>query len=366
MKLNPTIQTGLIIEVKPEDFVLGASSIPFERRNTTKDWRQFRSRPERQRYARFDAMNCVSQTSTNLWEAQANFLLVNNLWPKESLEFFNKNGYIVDGKFEISERFQAKVSNTTTSGNSYQRVLDTMRHDSANGKGVVPEALWPSTLNPDIDKIDWAAYYKTPSQEVFDLAKQSLEHFKFPYEAIHYGTQTDTLNIIKKALEHAPLGLAVATCQPWDGSVSVCSLPPNHAVTNDAFTTSYIIWDSYDPHEKYLEPGYLIHYVVKAVLSPLKKKEQSTNELNDGLFHHDIVFTQTGLEVGRLRRALSSLGFGNNVEKNLYDSELAGAVFKFQLKYLADTWLEMILNLKGRRVGPRTRAVLNRLQLFWK
>src|SRR3990167_6246942 len=113
MKLDSTINTGLIIEQKSEDFVLGASSILFEARNKTKDWRVFRSRPERQRYSRFDAMNCVSQTSTNLWEAQANWMLENKLWPEDALNFWNKNSYIVDGKFEISERAVAKLSNTT-------------------------------------------------------------------------------------------------------------------------------------------------------------------------------------------------------------------------------------------------------------
>lgn len=357
MKLNPLVNTGLIIENKPEDFELGASSIPYESRNSTKDWRKFRSRPERQNFSRVDPMNCISHTSTNLWEAQANWMLLNNLWPEESLKFFQDNGYIVDGKFEISERFQAKVSNTGTGGNSYQRVLDTMRHDSASGKGVIPESLWPSTLSTE--NFNWAEYYKPIPQNLLDLAKQSLEHFKFPYEAIHYGTQENIKEIVKKALEHAPLGFAIATCSPWDASVSVCSSNPNHAVTNDCFTTSYLIWDSYEPYEKYLEPGYLIHYVVKAVLSPLKKKVP-----DDGLFHEDIVFGDKGEEVLRLRKALNSFGWMNDTEWDIYDSNLAKVVKNFQLANLRREpsiakFLEMIMNLDGKRFGPLSREALN-------
>ena len=351
--------TGLIIEQKPEDFVLGSSSIPFEQRNVTKDWRKFRSRPERQNFTRVDPMNCVSHTSTNLWEAQANWMLENNLWPQESLDFFNKHGYIVNGKFEISERFQAKVSNTTTGGNSYQRVLDTMNTspESSRGFGVVPEALWPSTLSTE--NFNWAEYYKAIPQELLNLAKESKEHFKFPYEAIHSGTQDNIKEIVKKALEHAPLGFAIATCQPYDASVQVCSNAANHAVTNDCFTTSYLIWDSYDPYEKYLEPGYLIHYVVKAVLYPLKKKIPS-----DGLFHEDIVFGDKGDEVLRLRKALNSIGWKNDIDWDIYDSGLCTVVKNFQLANLkrqpsVAIFLGTIFNLAGKRFGPQSREALN-------
>lgn len=352
-KLNLQINTGLIIEQKESDFILGANSpIGHEKRNLTRDWRLFRSRAERQTYKNTDAMNCVSQYATNNWEAQANWMFENNLWPEDALSFWNNNGYLIDGKFEISERFTAKLSGTTRVGNTFQNVLDSIRKD-----GVVPEIKWPAQGHPNIDTFNWEKYYESIPDELISLGKESLKYFSMAYERIDAGTQLQKKEVIRYALEHAPVGFAIATCNPWGARVPVCYQNANHAVTCDAFETSYIVWDSYEPFEKFLEPGYEIHYAVKAVLYPVKRNEPVKPPQ---VLDKDIVFGQVGLEVVKLRDALNKLGWTNNITSMEYNRELAGVVFRFQLANLR-TYLEMILSLKGRRVGPRTREELNRL-----
>ena len=350
--------TGLLIEDRDTDFVLGSTSpIVHEARNVTRDWRPFRSRPERQRFAKVDAMNCVSQYATNQWEEQANWMLANNLWDETALKFWNKHGYIVNGKFEISERFLAKMSNTTLAGNYFQDVLSSIKND-----GVVPEWMWPATLDPNADLFEWNTYYLIPSEELKLLGKESLKYFSLLYERIDAGTAQNKIEIIKKALEHAPLGLAVATCSPWESAlVPVCYANPNHAVCNDCMGkfNSFFIFDSYEPFAKELASGYQVFSIYKAVLYPIKRNEPVVVE-DERLLNRDIVFEETGVEVLRLRNALNQMGWKNNTNWDVYDNELRSAVFKFQLANLNHVFLEMLLSLKGRRVGPRTREVINK------
>lgn len=357
-KLNEQLNTGLLIEDRPTDFVLGSTSpIVHESRNLTRDWRLFRSRPERQRFARMDAMNCVSQYSTNQWEEQANWMLANNLWPEDALKFWNKHKYIVEGKFEISERFSAKMSNTTQAGNYFQNVLSSIKND-----GVVPEWMWPASLDPNADLFEWDTYYLNPSEELKLLGKESLKYFSMLYERIDMGTQKNKLEIIKKALEHAPLGLAVATCPPWESAlVPVCYANPNHAVCNDCIGKfySFFIYDSYEPFAKELAAGYQIYSIYKAVLYTVKRNEPVVKEAPE-LLNQDLSFSEMGPEVLKLRSALSKMGWKNNFLWDVYDSELASVVFKFQLANISHVFLEMLLSLKGRRVGPRTREVINK------
>ena len=349
-ELTPKLNTGLIIEKNPSDFLGG--SIPFEYRNLTKDWRPFRSRPERQRYAKVDALNCVSQASTNLWEAQANWMLENKLWPEDALNFWNKNSYIVDGKFEISERAVAKLSNTTLQGNTYQRVIDSIIND-----GVIPEIKWPATLNTDIDLFSWDKYYEEISAELKLLGKESTKYFTMPYESLAFSNY-NAEKVIKKELAHAPIGMAVATCQPWALKVYVCDSEPNHAVVNDYFDKSYYIWDSYPPYEKFLMPGYRIYYALKAVLYPVQRI--IAKPINSDLLLEDISYGEWGEKVLKLKKALNKVGWITQ-SGDIYDSNLANLIFNFQLANLSRTWKEMIATLKGRKCGPQTRQVLNEL-----
>lgn len=349
-KLKPGVNTGLLIEKRETDYELGGNSpIVHEARNLTRNWRPFRSRPERQGYARFDAFDCVSQASTNSWEAQANWMLANSLWPVDALKFWNEKGYIVNGKFEISERHIAKESGTTRAGNSFQRVLDALRK-----VGVVPESLWPSTLDPNIDKIDWDEFYKEIPQELKDLAKESLKYYSLLYESIARGSQKNRAEDIRKALEHAPILLGIATCSPWYDRVPVCDSQPNHAVLNDCFEKSYYIWDSYEKFEKFLEPGYIIHFAYKAVLYPVKRNEPIKKPLFQDI--NNLRYGKTNEDVKVLQRLLNVV----DTPTGYYGGRTQRFVYDFQRLNNVASLLE-VLFVRGRWVGQKTLAKLEEL-----
>ncbi|MEK7578562.1 MAG: hypothetical protein AAB456_02490, partial [Patescibacteria group bacterium] len=323
-KLDLTKNTGLLIGSRPEDYVLGANSpIPLEARNLKRDWREFRSRPERQNYIEFDATNCTSHTITNLWESTANWMLANNLWPEDALKFWNTNEYIVNGKFEISERFLTKMSGNTRQGNYFYKVFDCVRKD-----GVVPESKWFYQVG-----MNWDNFYAEPAEEIKLLGRESLKYFNLLYESIPAINPKYAVDLLFKGLEHAPIAIGIGTCSPWDESVPACGMSPNHAVLLDHIEDkAFNIFDSYDPVSKTLEAGYPIYTAYKGILYPIKRNEPI---VKSETLEKDITFGEISDEVLRVRSALNRLGWKNLVGWNVYDSELADVVWKYQLANLS-------------------------------
>ncbi len=354
-EFDPTeFHPGLRLGNRPEDFFLGKNSpIPFEARNTTGEWGQFRSVPEDQFNLKGDWWNCTNQSGENQFEAQANWALKNNLWPAEALKFFSE-GYIVDGKFKISTRFNSKMSGTKPGvGNYLYLAQESIRND-----GVVPESVWPTEPNMTVEE-----YYAEPFDHVKDLAKRSKQYFDWLYEFL---TDVSDKNLTKQ-LQHCPIQLGVGTCPGWgeNAPVPVCQMWANHAILLEAkqFSPRYsIILDHYQPYIKKLAPGYIIASAVKGILYP-KGGDQPKTDIVSPLIK-DIVYGNSGEEVSHLKRALAKIGWLPDYRYNpgtldIYDAELAQAVFKFQLANVSRVFLEMILSLKGKRVGPRTRAAIN-------
>jgi hypothetical protein len=348
--------TGLLIEeLKPEDYVLGANSpIVFEARNSIADWRQFRSRDERQSYRYFDAMDCVTMSAMNDWEEQANWMLINNLWPEDALKFWNKHGYIVDGKFEVSDRFIAKLSGTTGRGNTFTRV-----HEAIRKCGVVPEAMWPAS-----EDFTWETFYSDIREEVKALGLESLKYFNWQYEMI----VNPTKKVLMEQLKHAPIHIGVGTCPDWsDGQVASCVMTQNHGVLLDAIQGGgYVIFDHYNPFNKVLAPDYVIGSACKAVLYPVKRVEP----VGMTVFTKDIKKGESGPDVQKLKHALWKLAWmsmDDIVASDKYDDRTASAVFSFQLGNMLHTpsTLSELLLLRGKVVGPKTRAVLNQYYNRW-
>lgn len=341
-----TKNLGVIIEPPaPEDWIGGA--ITFEPRCTIRDWRQFNSTNEAQAYKYFDPFDCVTVSELASWESQANFFLFNNLWPADALKFWNDKGYIVNGKFETSSRFTAKMSGTVPGrGNSNKRVQESIRKD-----GVVPRSVYTGN-----DSMTEADYYSEVPEAVKLLGKESLKYFNWLYESL---TDLSPKNLAKQ-LEHAPVNLIIFTCSPWSDRVPACSTEPNHQILLnhvEEINNSFDIKDQYDPFDKKLLPGYKIWSASKGVLYPVKRMEPVVSS-----FNKDIVFGDSGSEVAKLKSVLHKLGWLSDdvlVMPDIYEENLADAVYRFQLSNLSRTFWEMVTNLKGKRVGPATRAVLN-------
>ncbi len=355
LELDPKqFHPGLVVGNREEDFFAGANSpIPLEARNLTGNWTRFRSKEEDQYNWRGDWYNCTNNSSENEWEAQANWALENNLWPETALTFWNDHGYIVDGKFRISTRFNSKLSGTRIPiGNYLYKAQDSYRKH-----GVVPEEVWPTSpeMRPDI-------YYADVPDSTIALGQASLKHYDWLYEFI-MDLSAKNLN---KHLQHAPIQLGIATCPGWEsGKVNACSMQANHAVLLESInaTREFNILDHYQPYTKKLAMNYTIASACKGILYPKGGVQPATQDIIAPLTK-DIKFGDSGEEVAHLKRALKKLGWLPDYRYDpgileIYDAALCQVVFNFQLANVSRVFFEMLFSLKGKSVGSNTRAAIN-------
>lgn len=164
---------GVLIGQRATDFIAGA--LQYEVRNDSGDWTPYLVSFERQSFPGFDTMACVSFSANTLCEMQIK----------------QQTGIEVN----LSDRFLAKMSGTTSQGNWLYVVGDTLRNI-----GTVLEEDWPVPPNPT-----WETYYSPISQITIDKAKARFRDL--------YKLETEFIPVIeaeiKKHLKHAPLQIVI-------------------------------------------------------------------------------------------------------------------------------------------------------------
>lgn len=128
------------------------------------------SKPELQRRKGFETMYCVTASAIRQIVLLAKALFGHSL--------------------NLSERFNAKLNGTTTSGNTGQKVADGIRRD-----GVVDEEEWPWPLLPTT----WAEFYKEIPQITINKGKKFLQFFKIADEWIKTSDPQDLMNELRFA-----------------------------------------------------------------------------------------------------------------------------------------------------------------------
>lgn len=237
--MQKPINHGVIPGKKSNTFIGG--TIPWENRNPSGDWHQFLVPGERQYFQGFDTMACVSFAVNNSHEIQIK----------------QQTGQEVN----FSDRFLAKMSGTTMSGNWVYIVLDTWRNI-----GVVNEEEWPKPPEPTT----FDAYYNPIPQFIQDRAKaQSTNKFGVPvYEYISDRSPAN----IKKQLQHAPLLITI----------------PGHEITGIVLSSDNVNLTVLDDYEFNQEPGnpfvrtIKLTDVVDIYKSVLTVKGDSMKLVNDG------------------------------------------------------------------------------------
>lgn len=192
----PKVNTGFIDGSGTENLWLGGT-IPHEVIVPSGDWRPYIPVAEKQRNPT-ETMACVSFSCLSILEAQ----------------YKQQTGQ----EPNWSDRFVAKMSGTTTSGNRFDVVADTVRKN-----GVVKEEEWSTVTG-------WQNYYAEIPQSVKDKAAK----LDIAYEKI-----TPAETELMYHLKHAPVQISI-------------KLPdPNHAVmlVHIENGTAYY-FDSYFPFVK--------------------------------------------------------------------------------------------------------------------
>jgi len=289
---NSGINTGVLQFpdiIRPRDWIAGnISGVDYEPRLAVPDWTSYLPSDEWQRNATLDTMACVSFSCNNCIETQLNWMLAEDLLSLETKNWLIEKGYLEsNNKINFSDRWLAKVSNTTKDGN-YLVVVG----DAARKIGLVPEKLWPWDRSKEWS---WEEYYKEPPAELYSLAEEFLEHFKINYEWIYtinpFGASDPyPVQEVIKQLHHAPLQIATPVCSPWNTIevIERCGLSnASHATEKYGFMAN--VWndyDSYDPFKKRLALNYQIPYALKIVININKIKPMS-DEAKKFLQEHD-------------------------------------------------------------------------------
>lgn len=178
MEKLPNYNTGLLEGSGTKNLWLGGT-IPYEVRLEGGDWRPFAPSHERQKDP-LETMACVAFSFNNCLEIQYKFFGID---------------------INFSDRFLAKMSDTTPQGNYLDKVADTARI-----VGLVTEEEYPN--NPKATA--WVEYYKPISMDVINRAEPQAISFE--------ETPIDAANL-KKQLKQSPL------------QITIVAPHPNHAVT---------------------------------------------------------------------------------------------------------------------------------------
>ena len=242
-------QTGFIYESKRTDYVFGFNS-PLKGTiiNESGDWKEYKPSDEKQYAdAKFDTMSCVAFSFLNVIETQINYFIKHEKLTQFQLKIISDAGFLVSGKFNCSDRFNAILSGTTTRGNTFQKVGDSVRHD-----GLIPEQDFPFGGN------NWSEYHNPYliTDGMKKKAKKIFEIFEFNYEWI-------AINKISGALKECPLGIAIP------------SPNPSHAVE---LIESTHIFDTYPPYLYTIKTG--IGYAMKVIVKV--KKDETPEPKIDG------------------------------------------------------------------------------------
>ncbi len=248
--------TGFIPEQpKEEDYIAGeATGIDYFVRVMDSNWEQWLPKGELQRKGREDTMSCVTFSALNTLETQLNYMIDKGTIDIDAMNFLYQNGYIEDGKVNLSDRFIAILSNTSIKGNYLSKVARTIRH-----YGVIPEKM--------LDYPDGLTFEEYHGAEITDdmreLGKKFLEHFAIQYEWV--------IDNLLGHLRQAPLWIAAGVCPGWRTKdiVPACSKTSGHAtmIYNLINKQYYADFDHYKPYKKKLAPDYIIRSLMKLIIT---------------------------------------------------------------------------------------------------
>lgn len=311
----------LVAPPRPKDYILGgASSITVDR--LVKDWSIYLPPEETQRNKVTDFLDCSTMSALHDLEMQMNYLLATNQLPDEALWFFHQGNYIVNGSFQLSARFNAKVNGTDKLKGQYLNAVG----DSIRIVGILPKADYDMT-----DEMSFEDYYGPVPMALFEKAKKFLWFIDPKYQWVGKKDFPSVLSV-------SPVQVATEICYGWDSGQTVqkCSGQPlQHAtvIYHQDVLGNWLDFDHYYPFKQLLAADYEfplnVQYV--ALVKPLV--------LRKGMH---------GSNVLQLQKYLNKLGF-----KVLEDSDFGPkteiAVISFQNK--------SALKADGK-AGPLTMAKL--------
>ncbi len=201
----------IIVPPTPTDYIRGLTS-PIPSQNLFVDWSSYLPSGELQRFS-FDTLACVTFSALHCVATQINWMIASKKLSPFCISQLTDLGFIVDGKFEASDRFTAKMSGTTKQGNSMQNVWQSIRHD-----GLLPQKDYPNQVG------SWDEFYQEIPQKLKDKAKRILDLLIVQWEwVIADPNGTNAFSLIREAVRHAPVQICTPVCPSWtSGTIHTC------------------------------------------------------------------------------------------------------------------------------------------------
>lgn len=273
------------------------------------NWLDYITIGEKQNWVYGDSSGCVSFASLNAIESKLNYYLKEGFIPENTVKWFKDNGYLIGDEFNFSDRYIAKLAQTTIQGNSANQVLNTIRK-----YGLIPESKWTFAMDDRNNKATWDDYMSEIPQELIDLGQEFLKRIKITYFRIQ---REDFAYYIKQS----PIMTFVRPCSPENGIYYQCDRPVNHAICIVDSEDYDVVLDSYEKNrdkqgiERYLryyisdynyhESGFIFNFEFMAehFVKILKDENSSTVGFFIPATSEDALKTLSlafGIEIGKL------------------------------------------------------------------
>jgi len=361
-KLPPS---AVIIDVRPTDFVAGGETginigaAPILSKDGQFDG--YLPDEETQYNFRFDTFACVSFSRCNNYETIFSVKIALGLISAENIAWLKEKGYIDyrTGKVNFSDRFLAKMSKTTKSGNSLGAV-----GDAAREFGLVPESSWPwpaGMKDSMTDEEKWTLYYTEIPQEVKDLGLEFKARFDLSYQWILLGNSADAEKVLKAFLPYGPVQVATAVCPPWNSTdgmapINGCGCGTQHATIIYGYRDG-IAWKDFDHYRsfrKLLSWTYCIPYAMQDYVSEKPKASKPTPPSKNLVFgapdSADVRALQAVLQA--LKDPATGKGYMKTGVFGPFGPATRSALARFQVvSGIPDS-------PQGTNYGPKTRAAM--------
>lgn len=238
------------------------------------NWKQYLP-PYLGQLLKWDTNGCTHISSIYYClSAYANYLLATNQWPQAALDFFNANGYIVNGSFEFSWEYNACLDGTSINGNIAQNAWKSVAQ-----YGLIPLSMLQMNLEESLQfptqEAQDAAYY-APSRVTLDmhaLGAASLKFFTLAWRWVGDGTVNIPLQTLQNALQTSPVQIVIPIPSPvelWNeqnvpytGGTELAHCDCMYCAPN-----TLSICDSYIPEDKSLVAGYFCPIALQGILIP--------------------------------------------------------------------------------------------------
>jgi len=217
-------------EASEKDWIFGMSDADKIVLREDGQWDDYMPAIEVQKKGVVETMACVSFSLNNV------------------IEFLAKRKY--DEEWNKSDRFTAKMANTTRRGNSMKRVIDAVRHN-----GMIDEERW--AFDENLIKT-WNDYYAPVDLSVREWAKEFLNRSEVQYDTI-FNRYPQAL---MEALKYSPVWTAGyawgkdsnGLYHSWGGA--------NHAflIYGYEYGKYWKVFDSYSPYKKRLAWNFKFYY----------------------------------------------------------------------------------------------------------